>query len=170
MDSGTVDAAAGFFAQLRQDHARLEACLKELDRVAGASSRIEDAPALDIAAETLRFFATEGARHEEHEERTLFPRLRPLPEFKQILSALEFQHRMNAVEGRALAECVARFAPEKARELRRLAGRFADANRGHMIAEERALFDLAAARLAPAVLDEMSRELFARRSAAEARP
>jgi hypothetical protein len=55
------------------------------------------------------------------------------------------------------------------RELRRLAGRFADAQRGHMIAEERALFDLAAARLDPAELLERERELHARRAASGAR-
>ena len=38
-----------------------------------------------------------------------------------------------------------------------------------LIAEERALFDLAAARLAPAELAEMSRELHARRNAKDVR-
>jgi hemerythrin-like domain-containing protein len=159
MEGATTGDHEGFFTRLRSDHARLETQLRELDRVAVAASSLDDGVALAIVADTLRFMATEGARHEEREERTLFPRLRELPEFRQILAALEFQHRMNAVEGQALGECAARFAPGQRPELRRLAGRYADANRGHMIAEERALFGLAEQRLAPAVLAAMAREI-----------
>lgn len=169
MTSGSASTGSDFFAALREDHARIETCLKSLDRVARAANPVEGAPALAIVAETLQFFATEGARHEEHEERTLFPRLRGRAEFNQILSAFEFQHRMNATETRALAECAQRAASTDGRDLRRLAGRFADMQRGHMVAEERALFDLAAARLAPAEIAAMSAELHARRSAVVSR-
>jgi hemerythrin-like domain-containing protein len=97
---------------------------------------------------------------------TLFPRIRPLPEFKQILSALEFQHRMNDAGGRELAECVERFAPGGGRELLRLALRFAEMHRGHAIAEERALFPLAAATFSPEMLAEMGREMLERERSA----
>jgi len=152
--------ADDFFRSLLEDHAQIEAQLKRLDQAGATLGRLPgDAAALEIVAETLRFFATEGARHEAHEEETLFPRLRPLPEFRQILSALEFQHKMTATEGRALAACVQSFAPGSDRELRNLAYRFAEMHRGHAIAEERALFPLAASRLAPEVQAEMLREM-----------
>jgi len=152
--------ADDFFRSLLEDHARIEARLKQLDQASAALGRLPgDAAALEIVADTLGFFATEGARHEAHEEETLFPRLQSLPEFRQILSALQFQHKMTAAEGRALAACVQGFAPGSERELRQLAYRFAEMHRGHAIAEERALFPLAASRLAPEVQSEMLREM-----------
>jgi hemerythrin-like domain-containing protein len=164
--------ASDFFASLVQDHARIEARLKALEHAAGTVGRSQndsdDSAALGSIAEVLRFFATEGARHEAHEEFTLFPRLRSLPEFKQILSALRFQHEMNAGEGKMLSACVGSFAPSSAGELRRLAHRFVEMHRGHAVAEERALFPLAATRLLPQDLVEMGREMRERDRAAGA--
>jgi hemerythrin-like domain-containing protein len=155
--------ADDFFAGLREEHARIEVQLQTLDRAAARLEHAEgDAAALAEVIQTLAFFAGEGARHEAHEEQTLFPRLRPLPEFRQVLSAIEFQHRMNETESRALAACVAGFGPGSGRELRHLAYRFAFLQRGHAVAEERALFPLAAERLAPEVRAEMLREMRAR--------
>ena len=149
-----------FFQRLLQEHALIEERLKQLDAAAAALARDErDPKALARVAETLAFFDGDGARHEADEEVTLFPRLRGLPEFRQIVSALEFQHRMTATEGRALAACVEGYAPGSGRELRRLAYRFAEMHRGHALAEERALFPLAAATLAPKVQLELSREM-----------
>jgi hemerythrin-like domain-containing protein len=165
MPTETTNEPQDFFAGLLQEHARIELRLKELDQAAAALGRDErDPAALGRVAATLDFFAEEGARHEAHEELTLFPRLRPLPEFKQIVSALEFQHRMTAAEGRELSACVAGFGPGSGRDLRRLAYRFAEMHRGHAIAEERALFPLAAARLPPELRAEMLREMRARSS------
>jgi hypothetical protein len=88
MASETDDTQVDFFAGLVQDHAQIESRLGALERAAAAVSKTEsDAAALGVIAGTLSYFATEGARHEAIEELTLFPRLRPLPEFKQILSA-----------------------------------------------------------------------------------
>jgi hemerythrin-like domain-containing protein len=163
MTQAATDPQADFFPRLLRDHALIEERLKRLDAAAAAIGRDErDSDALSQVAGTLDFFATEGARHEAHEEQTLFPRLGALLEFRQILSALEFQHKMTASEGRALAACVQGFAPGSGRELRRLAYRFAEMHRGHAVAEERALFPLAAARLAPQVQIEMVREMLAR--------
>jgi len=163
----------GFFVCLVQDHARIEARLKTLEQAAATVGRGGDpSAALGVIAEVLRFFATEGGLHEAHEELTLFPRLRPLPEFKQILSALRFQHEMNATEGKALSACVEGFAPGSERELHRLVYRFVEMNRGHAVAEERALFPLAASMLPPMEVDEMGREMRQRNgaSAATTRP
>ena len=170
MVSESSDEAGDFFAVLVQEHAGMEARLRALDRAADSLSRTESDPAaLGVIAETLEFFATEGARHEAHEELTLFPRLRPLPEFKQILVAMDFQHRMNGAAGVELAACVERFAPGSGRELRRLATRFVEMHRGHVVAEERAVFPTAAAALSAEALAEMGREMRDRRKAGELR-
>lgn len=167
METETTSERGDFFAFLVQDHARIEARLKALERAADAVSRSEsDASMLGIIAGTLEFFSTEGALHEAHEELTLFPRLRSLPAFKQILSALELQHRMNADEGMRLSACVDAFAPGSGRELRRLALRFVEMHRGHAVAEERALFALAASSLSPQAIAEMGHEMRVRRSRA----
>jgi hemerythrin-like domain-containing protein len=159
MANESADAPTDFFAGLTADHALIETRLAALEQAARTISAQEgDAAALSVITDTLRFFASEGAQHEADEEITLFPRLQLLPEFRQIVSALEFQHRMNAGEGEALAACVARFAPGKGRELLRQAIRFVEAHRGHAVAEERALFPLAAARLSPAILADLARE------------
>jgi len=160
------DPPAEFFARLLQEHARIEQRLKLLDAAALAIGQDErDPQALARVADTLAFFAADGAVHEDHEELTLFPRLRASPEFGQILSALEFQHRMTASEGRELAACVANFQQGSGRELRRLAYRFAEMHRGHALAEERALFPLAQAKLSPRLLAEMVDEMVARNAA-----
>jgi len=158
MANETTHPGTDFFAGLMEEHARIEVRLKALDQVALQVSRGEvDAAALGVIADTLRFFATEGARHQAHEELTLFPRLRPLAQFKQILSAMDFQHRMNDDTGRELAACVERSAP--GRELARLAVRFAEMHRCHLLSEERALFPLASSLLAREVQAEMGREM-----------
>ena len=160
MANETLSEPRDFFAALARDHARIEEQLKALVRAAEAIGRVEtDAAALAVIKATLEFFAGEGARHEAHEEQTLFPRLRSNPEFKQILSALEFQHRMNNTTFQELSACVAGFAPGSGRELQRQSIRFAEMHRGHAVAEERALFPLASARLAPQAIVEMTREM-----------
>jgi hemerythrin-like domain-containing protein len=167
MDVDPGSDACGFFETLTREHAAIEQHLRDLDRAAESASRAQgDAAALDRIALILRFFAREGALHEEHEELTLFPRLRPLRDFRQILSAMEFQHRMNADAERELAAFLEDVPTGAGRELRRLAGRFAELQRGHAIAEERAVFPLAAAALTPGELAEMARELRERRGAA----
>ena len=163
----TTDGSGDFFAVLAQDHARFAGRLQALLQSADALSRTGSSDAdRDVIARTLDFFATEGARHEEIEERTLFPRIRPLPQFRQILSALEFQHRMNRTEGEQLRACVDRFVPGNGPELRRCAVRFAELHRAHALGEERALFPLAAAVLPPAAMAEMRREWHERHPAA----
>ena len=153
-----------FFAELVREHVAIEARLKELDQAALAVSvDAGDRAALGTVAATLAFFAMEGAHHQAHEELTLLPRLRHLPELKQLVIAMDFQHKMNDATGQELAACIDDFSPERSRELRRLAVRFAEMHRGHMVAEERAIFPIAKSALSPAVLAEMGNEMQARR-------
>jgi hemerythrin-like domain-containing protein len=148
-----------FFATLLAFHARIEEQVRALEKasdliVAGG----ERAAALATVAGVLDFFRTAGALHQADEEQSLFPRLRPLPAFRMIVSALETQHKMSDDAQRELAELVPRFTPADGETLRRFAYRFAEMQRGHLIAEERALFPLATKALAPDVLAELGRE------------
>jgi hemerythrin-like domain-containing protein len=166
MPPAATDPLPDFFARLLADHARTEEELKRLDRASAAVAREENDPAaLAQIAVTLAYFAGAGERHEALEEQALFPALRPLAEFKQILAALEFQHRMTAAEGRQLAACVENYRAGSGSELRRLAYRFAEMHRGHALAEERALFPLAKSRLTAEVLAGLARELQTRDAA-----
>jgi hemerythrin-like domain-containing protein len=166
-----AEGAGGFFAQLVLEHARIEEQLSSLFSAADALSRDEsDRAAPGVILAKLDWFARDGARHEELEENVLFPRLRPLPEFAQILAALEFQHRMNRSEGADLRACLERFAPGSGPKLRHLAVRFVEMHRGHAVAEERALFPLAAKHLSKQALEELDRESRARRTSAARNP
>ena len=76
-----------------------------------------------------------------------------------MLDAFDFQHRMADAEQSALAARVRDFAPGAEAEIERMARRFAEVERAHMLAEERALFPLAEQSLPESVLAEMSAEL-----------
>lgn len=155
----TTDGSGDFFTMLTQDHVRFETRLQALLQSADALSRnASNDGERRVILGTLDFFASEGAQHENIEETVLFPRLRPLPQFQQILGALEFQHGMNRAEGGKLRACLDRFAPGSGHELRRQALRFAEMHRAHALGEERALFPLAASVLSPATIEEIRRE------------
>jgi hemerythrin-like domain-containing protein len=158
--TGPTDPAGSpgdIVALLVQDHARMETRLAALVESMNALGRGGDVDLhFGLVADTLDFFATEGGVHESLEETLLFPCIRALPQFGQILSALEFQHRMNRVEAEALRGCVDRRAAGT--ELRRISVRFVEMHRGHVVAEERALFPLLPSALAPKVLEEIDVE------------
>jgi hemerythrin-like domain-containing protein len=152
-----TDSLGAFLALLVQDHARMETRLAALVQSMDSVRNGGDVDAhFAVAADTLDFFASDGAQHESLEETLLFPRVGRLPQFKQILSALEFQHRMNRTEGEQLRACVDRRATGP--ELRRACVRFIEMHRGHVVAEERALFPLVASTLTPHELEALDAE------------
>lgn len=151
------------FARLVRTHRLIEERLVSLER---ASRDLTDAArrtaGLETIADILVFFSQEGAQHNDDEEGSLFPQLRGLPEFKQMLDAFDVQHRMN---DDALAELVAAaraFAPGAEAKVRHLAFRFAEMYRGHIMGEERVLFPAATKALAPDVIAQMGAEMTAR--------
>jgi hemerythrin-like domain-containing protein len=153
-------AFTGFFGHLLGAHARIEERLVDLERAADTLTDPAGAPrALEAISGVLDFFSTFGVQHNDDEEKTLFPRLRPLPAFAEMLDAFDFQHRMAETEQSTLAASVRGFAPGRAGEIRALAHRFAEVQRSHMLAEERALFPLAEGSLPRSVLVAMSREV-----------
>jgi hemerythrin-like domain-containing protein len=166
MSTGAAKTPTGFFENLVHAHAQIEERLQELERAAdGLTDPARVPAALEAMKGVLEFFATFGVDHNDDEEKTLFPRLKSVPGFAQMLEAFDFQHKMAETEQRALLARVQGFAPGKERGLRELAHRFAEVQRAHILAEERALFPLAEKNLPRRVLVEMSEELRSGRSA-----
>jgi hemerythrin-like domain-containing protein len=160
MSTDEAKTYTGFFGNLQQAHALIEKRLQVLEQAANALEDPARAPkALEAMSGVLEFFDTFGVQHNEDEEKTLFPRLRPLPGFERMLDAFDFQHRMAETEQKALAARVQGFAPGGERALKELAHRFVEVQRSHILAEERGLFPLAEKSLPRRVLVEMTDEL-----------
>lgn len=153
----------GFFVQLRRAHAHIEERLSELESAADALTESDD-PKSGVAriAVVLAFFDDFGVRHHEDEEESLFPRLRDLPAFQEMMKAFEFQHRMAVREESEFAAHVRRYAPGAEAALRAQAQRFVEVQRSHMLAEEKALFPLAERTLGARELQQMASEVRAR--------
>ena len=160
MSTDAEQTFTGFFGTLQQAHARIEERLQELERAAEAvGDPSRTLQALGVMTDVLDFFSTFGVQHTDDEEKTLFPRLRTLPDFAKMLDAFDFQHRMAETEQAALAAKIRDFTPAKAGQVRELAHRFVEVQRAHILAEERGLFPAAEKGLPRRVLVEMSLEL-----------
>jgi pyridoxamine 5'-phosphate oxidase len=146
------------FTRLLRAHRDIQARAAELERVAADAS----AEARAAVADLLAFFEGPAALHHADEEQTLLPRLRALEGFAQMVSAFDFQHKMN---DDAFAELRAAFdgGADTAARLGPLAHRFAELQRAHLLAEERALFPQAERTLSSETIAEMGREMAARR-------
>lgn len=163
MSTSSAKTPTGFFEHLLHAHARIEERLQDLAQAADAVvDPARTSAALEAMTSALEFFATFGVQHNDDEEKTLFPRLKTLPAFAKMLDALDFQHTMADTERGTLAARVLAFAPGRERGLRELAHRFAEVQRAHMLAEERALFPLAEKSLPRRVLVALTEELRAR--------
>jgi hemerythrin-like domain-containing protein len=150
----------GFFENLLFAHARIEEQLQDLERAAEAIVDPARAPeAVEAMTRVLAFFSGYAQLHQEDEDKTLFPRLRPLPAFARMLDAFDLQHRMAESEHRSFEARLRKYAPGAERALRGAAERFVELQRAHMAAEERALFPLAQQTLPRSVLVAMSEEL-----------
>ncbi|HUH00978.1 MAG TPA: hemerythrin domain-containing protein [Kofleriaceae bacterium] len=145
MSTAQSDSALDPFARLERAHREIEARVAELDR---AADQISDealrADALATIAGVLAYFEGPGAIHHADEEHTLFPVLRPLEGFAQMLGAFEFQHQMNDTAFAELQAAFAAYQPGGRSRLRELAHRFAELQRAHILAEDRVLLPQAA--------------------------
>lgn len=149
-------------AELVRAHRDIEVRVAQLET---AGRQLQDeahrAVALTTIKDVLAFFDGPGATHHADEEDSLFPRLRSLEAFSQMLGAFDVQHRMNDETQAELRRAVAEVGSIQA--LRSLVGRFVEMNRGHMFAEEQALFPKAAEALSAEALAEIAAEMTARR-------
>lgn len=151
--SPSNDAPTSPFAKLLAAHRRIEAQLARFDSLAGR------ADAAEVVRGVLDFFAGEGARHHDDEERHLFPRLRALPAFAMMIPALEAQHEMMDSAHQELRAELDRGCPGGPAKLKALAARFAEMHRGHIIAEEKGLFPMVETALPAPAKAELAREL-----------
>ncbi len=157
------------FEQLERSHRRLEERLDDLARATSGD---------DVDMETVRevagFFARAVRRHEEDEERSLFPRLLESSrraELAPILERLSREHReheaLHAKLDALVADADARGAGAASDELRRRVDAVGDAlaraYRSHIDDEERQLFPAARAALGPSEIAAITAEMQARR-------
>ncbi len=155
-----------FFAELLRAHREVEAWVAELDRAAAELDQVPGAAAaLATIADAVAYFDGPAALHQADEEQLLFPQLRPLPAFAQMLPAFDFQHQLGDGTLAELRAALRPGAPPRIGTLADLVRRFAEMQRAHILAEERALFPLAARSLAPAVVDSLGRAQAARATA-----
>lgn len=154
------------FELLAAAHREIEARVAELER---ATEELGDearrARALEVIAAVLDYFEGPAAVHHADEEETLFPHLRSLATFSQMLSAFDFQHQMNADGYAKLRAAFGAYQPGAESQLRQVAHHFAELQRAHILAEERSLFPQAARALSSAAIEQIARAMAARRSA-----
>lgn len=151
------------FAELLRAHRAIEARIGQLETAGRQlADEAQRAAALATVKDVLAFFEGPGALHHADEERSLFPLLRPLKRFDQMLDAFDAQHQMNDETHAQLRQAVA--DPSSIKALRSLLGRFVEMHRGHMFAEEQALFPKAAEALSPEAREQLATEMTARRA------
>jgi hemerythrin-like domain-containing protein len=155
------------FAQLERSHRRLE---ERLDDLATAARGLDRGEARDALREVCGFFARAVKRHEEDEERSLFPRLAGVAELAPVLDALAREHREHEALHARLESLVADLesgvpADVLAGDLADVASRLATAYRSHIADEERTLFPAARATLDDAALRAIADEMEQRREA-----
>lgn len=157
--------APDFFAQLLRDHRDLEGCLGELEAAAAALDALPSSTAARAALATaLAYFDGPAARHHADEAELLFPELRPLPAFAQMVPAFDFQHQLNDGTLAELKAALGPAAPHRIGSLADLVHKFVEMQRAHLLAEERALFPLAARTLTPDVVERLTQAQAARRA------
>ena len=157
------------FVRLESTHRRIEQRLAALEQ---AASEVDDSAlrpdALGTIYDVMGFLARGAVRHHEDEERSLFPRLREVPELGELLKVLEEEHRVHDAVYAELAAYVRAWpdeGPDRAGEahLRALVRRLGEVYAAHIQREERELFPVARRLLGADVVATMGAEMIARR-------
>jgi hemerythrin-like domain-containing protein len=153
------------FVRLERSHRRLE---ERLDELAAAARDLSSEGAVDAVRDVAGFFARAVRRHEDDEERSLFPRLAARADLAPVLERLAREHREHESLHRELDELVADLdegvpVEERRDDLLALATRLATAYRTHIDDEERLLFPAARASLDAAAIDAITKEMEDRR-------
>ncbi len=159
------------FEQLERSHRRLEERLQDLGAAARQAKETgrADAYQLDGVREVVAFFARAVRRHEDDEEKSLFPRLAGREELRASIEKLAREHTEHEALHGALDRVVGVLegAPEDAaaiEELDRVSRALTEAYRTHIEEEERALFPAARAALDASAIEAMAREMDERRA------
>lgn len=139
------------FEMLERCHRRLEETLETLR-----------SPTRQTLDEALAFIDRAVRRHEDDEERSLFPRLARVPQLAGLLDRLTVQHRdQTALVDELRAQLAAPTSDEA--QLADIVARLDSAYRQHLNIEERELFPAARAALDADDLGGMASEMEARR-------
>ncbi|MBS2013796.1 MAG: hemerythrin domain-containing protein [Deltaproteobacteria bacterium] len=161
------------FEQLERSHRRLEEHLDDLAAVAHEARETgrADAYRLDGVREIVGFFARAVRRHEDDEEKSLFPRLASDPSLNATIAKLTEEHRAHEVLHAALDRVVGVLdgAPEDTAaiaELDRVSTALHDAYRAHIEEEERTVFPRAREIVAGDAREAMAVEMENRRGGA----
>ena len=145
------------FEQLARSHRRLEELLDALQTSASDPDLLRDAAA---------FFARNVRRHEEDEERSLFPRLAGRAELAPLVERLTREHREHErlhAELDAIVQELDRGAAPSGARIDTLVDALVGAYRDHVQVEERELFPAAQRVLVASDLAAMAAEMDARR-------
>lgn len=159
-----MDERVDPFQQLQRSHRRLEERLDDLLMIAerAEGGAVDTDAVRDVAA----FFARAVRRHEEDEERSLFPRLAHRPELAPVLAKLAAEHREHETLHARLEKFLTEADPSSvaaARELAAIADALCNAYRTHITEEERSLFPAARRALDETSLASMMDEMQSRR-------
>jgi hemerythrin-like domain-containing protein len=139
------------FEMLERCHRRLEETLTLLQ-----------APTRQALDEALAFIDRAVKRHEDDEEKSLFPRLSRVPQLAGLLDRLTVQHRDQTALVDELRALLAAAQPDDA-ALSDVVARLDAAYRAHIAVEERELFPAAKSALDADDLGGMASEMDARR-------
>ena len=146
--------------QLERSHRRLEEACDAL--VVASTSRD-----IETVSDVCSFFSRQVRRHEEDEERTLFPHLRavgPGSDLERVLERLATEHREHEELHRRLEDAVAgRVDGDVWAEIEKVADQIMQAYRGHIEEEEKSLFPAARRLLDAGGLASIRQEMAARR-------
>jgi hemerythrin-like domain-containing protein len=146
------------FDQLFRSHRRLEERLEDLRRAAFDLSGSHDVEAQRFIDETVEWMERSVRRHEEDEERSLFPRLAGNADLEPLVARLAEEHRAQERMHAQLAE--ARGDRSRTMEPARLLG---ESYARHIRAEEDELFPAARKLLDAAAQAAMQAEMQSRR-------
>ncbi|MBX3233037.1 MAG: hemerythrin domain-containing protein [Labilithrix sp.] len=146
--------------------AQLERCHRRLEEACAALGEAVDAHDLETVADVAAFFARQIKRHEDDEDRSLFPRLQGRPELAADLARLTDEHVEHGKLQVRLDDAVAgRLDPSADlwKELGAVADALIRAYRAHIDVEETRIFPAARATLGPTDLAAIRTEMDARR-------
>lgn len=147
-------AAGRVLDRLTSTHRRIEARLAELVQAASSGD-------LSVVDETIAFYERGIARHEDDEERSLFPPLLASAEARPIVTRLADEHRAQTATWERLKRAASGDATKDT--LVEIARELEESYRVHVRVEEDDLFPLAARLLDDAAFRRMETEVEARR-------
>lgn len=151
--------------RLERSHRRLEERLEELAQSALALAvKPSSSTAWACVEDVLVFLEDNGMRHEEDEEKSVFPRLAAQPGLRLLLSRLRAEHRLQRKLVSSLAKIVAnRKAAGAAGKVSAISSRLQESYLAHIQCEDEELLPAMSRYMDSEQEAEMTAEMAARR-------